>query len=246
MSTEDTIEVAPAAATPLSRLEINVRRGDTAFRAARSRSRMVRMLKLVLPALAGAGILAFGITVLKFRGETGGLSMDNIDLKAGSLVMEAPRVSGFDATKKSYDIRADRAIQNLDDPKKVHLEGIGARLGLDSRNSATLEAKDGIYDTAAETLVLSGGIAITMSSGYRADLSRARIDLKNGSMVTKQPVKLTSAEGSISANEVEITERGRLIRFRRGVQVTLIPPDDAAAAPAEASSQPVETKSSEQ
>jgi lipopolysaccharide export system protein LptC len=229
MSTRNSIDVAPYPESRLSRLEVHIERGDDVFRSARVRSRSVRFLRVVLPALAGVAVFAFLAKVYVFDGTLEGLSLADIDLQSGALVMEAPRVSGFDETRRSYDIRADRAIQNLDDPGKVRLEGISARLGLDSRNSATLDATTGIYDTNAETLILSDGITIAMSSGYQATLDNANIDLKAGSMITNDPVELSSAEGRIRANEVEIIDRGRLIKFRRGVQVTLIPPEQSSA-----------------
>jgi hypothetical protein len=49
-------------------------------------------------------------------------------------------------------------------------------------------------------------------------------------MISEKPVEVKGLEWTLSGNRVEITEGGALIRFDRGVTMTLMPPGTAARA----------------
>lgn len=205
------------------RLKTTAARDESAFHAARRRSRWVRWLKIILPAAAVSGVIVFGSFLVFSRISDIGISIADIDIRSNELVMESPSVSGFQGTKQAYELHAARAIQNLDNPQQVRLEEIGAKIGLDSGGveTATITAATGLYNSKAETLVLSDGISISTSNGYHAELVGADVDLKEGTLKSNEQVELRSAEGSIRANGVEISQGGRHILFSRGVSVTI-------------------------
>jgi lipopolysaccharide export system protein LptC len=196
-------------------------RDDRRYRTAHRHSAFVRALRVLLPVviIAATG----GFIGAAYLGNTSlpGVSFTGIDVKSNSLVMENPQVSGFNGSKHSYELSASKAVQNLQSPEVVTLEGIDARLGIDTGDSATLGAGRGIYDSKAETLQLRDGITVKTSTGYHANLKRADVDLKSGVMRASEPVELRSADGTIRGNEVEIVEGGKRIIFSKGVSMTL-------------------------
>jgi lipopolysaccharide export system protein LptC len=81
-------------------------------------------------------------------------------------------------------------------------------------------------------LTLQTNVVVTSSQGDRARLSEALIDIRAGKMMSEKPVEVSGAEWTLSGNRMEITEGGALIRFERGVSVTLMPPGGGARADA--------------
>ena len=57
-------------------------------------------------------------------------------------------------------MKADSAVQSLDDPKVVTFNEIVGRFGLDDAGIATLDATIGVYDGNQNTLMLKDGINV--------------------------------------------------------------------------------------
>jgi lipopolysaccharide export system protein LptC len=158
------------------------------------------------------------------------VSLSSLDAQSNSIVMDKPHISGFEGTRRAYEVKADSAVQSLDDPKVMTFKAIDASVGLDAAGTATIDAATGVYDGNANTLVLKDGIAIKTTTGYWASFKEAAIDLAAGSLVSSQPIEIRTNEGTIRANSVEVSERGKRIAFRNGVSVTYLPPGELAAA----------------
>ncbi len=151
------------------------RGGEEAYRTAQRHSRLVRTLRIVLPSVAVAGIVLFWASVHFIPSDLAGLvSKAGIDVKSNSVVMDAPHISGFEGTRRAYEVKAARAIQSLDDPKVLTFEKINARIGLDDAGIATVDAGTGIYNGNNNTLELKNGISIQTTTGYAATIQRGR------------------------------------------------------------------------
>ena len=203
------------------RIETAAASDEKRYQAARRHSRFVRALRVILPVIIVASTGGFFATAYLGSNAIPGVSFRGIDVKSNSLTMDKPQVSGFSGARQSYALSADKAVQNLENPQVVTLEGIDARLGIETGDSAKLGAGRGIYDSKAETLMLRDGISIKTSTGYEAEFNRADVDLKKGTLQAIEPVELRSADGTIRGNEVEIVEGGKRIIFRNGVSMTL-------------------------
>jgi lipopolysaccharide export system protein LptC len=216
------------------------RGGEAAYRAAERHSRLVGRLKVILPLAAVAGIGLFFATVRFIPSDlTSLISLAGVDVESGNVVMNRPQISGFEGTRRAYEVKADRAVQSLDNPRVVTFEEISARIGMDGEGTATLGADTGVYDGNIDTLLLKERIAVNTTSGYEAILEEARIDLRNGSLVSTRPIEIRSHDGTIRANEVVVSERGKKVIFRKGVSVTYMPPGETFAAPADMIDVPV-------
>ncbi len=222
----DEPEQAPA---PAKRVRYNPRdtRGEAAFSAAERHSRIVRVLKYVLPGLAILGGVAFWASARVVPGDMAAIVQSaGIDVESNSVVMDKPHISGFEGTRRAYEVKADSAVQSLDDPKVVTFNTIDGRFGLDEAGVAQLDATTGIYDGNTNTLTLKDGIDVQTNTGYSATLQGAAIDLANGTLVSDQALELRTGEGSIKAGGVSVAERGKRVIFTGGVTVVFMPPGD--------------------
>jgi lipopolysaccharide export system protein LptC len=223
---------APAAQRRQIRFDPTRNRGEADFRAATRHSRRVRWLKIVLPALAIAGAGVFWATSRIIPSDLATLiSLAGIDPASNSVVMEKPQISGFEGTRRAYEVKANRAVQALGNPKVVTFEQIAAKIGMEDAGTATVDAELGVFDGNNDTLQLSEGIAIKTTTGYWATFEEAAIDLHAGSLTSDQPIEIRTDQGTIRANGVEITDHGKRIAFLNGVSVTYLPTGELAAAP---------------
>lgn len=200
--------------------------GKRAFRAAVRHSRHVRLLRIAVP-LSVAVLLVGGVAFTALVKPLRVLSSANVDV--GSLVvsgtkimMQQPRLAGFTRDNRRYNMIAQAAAQDLTKPDMVELHGINATMEM--KDGAVFEtvAKDGLYNTKTEQMTLTQNIVVTSSSGYQAFLNEAVIDVRAGKIVSEKPVEVKTATWTINANGMEVGESGDLMRFDRGVFVTLM------------------------
>ncbi|WP_150496100.1 LPS export ABC transporter periplasmic protein LptC [Roseibium aquae] len=192
-----------------------------AQRAARRHSRLVRVLRILLPGL-GLLVLAGMIGLVVLFNVLGSFGATNISLTADGLVMDKPELSGHDGDR-SYHVSAQRAIQRLTDPRIIDLEIIRANIVLSPDESAAITALKGTYNNAAETLRLYDGIQLEWSQGFTVDLSDVEVDLKSGALRTDNPISIRSEQGSVRAGKLDYDQDRGVVRFKDGIRMTLNP-----------------------
>ena len=200
------------------------RRDEMDFRHARRHSMIVGLLKKVLPAVAiVSGVSFVALAAISYVPVTD-LSIGGASLKDGKLVMETPKMAGFDSKNRPYDVRALRALQDLSKPDLIELEKIDADLPMDEKSFAKLTADEGTYDSETEKLQLRKNIVVKGARGMDVDLQSADIDIRTGAMTSSEPVKVVSGTSLVSAQSVEVEDNGKRIIFRDKVSVTITKP----------------------
>jgi lipopolysaccharide export system protein LptC len=187
----------------------------------------VGVLKFVQPARGVAGVAVFWGTarvVPRDKSMSAIVESAGVDGEANSGGMDKTHHSGLEGTRRAYEVKADSAVQSLDDPKVVTFSSIDGRFGLDEAGEAMLDATTGVYDGHTNTLTLKDGIDVQTNTGYSATLQGAAIDLAKGTLTSDQPLEIRTGEGSIRANGVSVSERGKRVTFTNGVSVVYMPP----------------------
>jgi lipopolysaccharide export system protein LptC len=208
---------------------------DARFAIAARHSRMVRILRIAVPAVVGlamAGVVAISI-FNPFRALMKQLpvDMDNLVVSGTKITMEAPHMSGFTPDQRPYEVWAKTATQDLTDPDHVELKTPRAKVLQEDRSTVTMEARTGLFDTKAQLLDLRKDIFLQSSTGYEARLSQALLDIGKGTVTSEEPVDVKLLNGTLTADRLRITEKGALVRFEGHVVMNLIM-DSADPAPA--------------
>src|SRR5436853_4695799 len=199
---------------------------DARFASAARQSRLVRLLRIAVPAvviLAMAGVVAISI-FNPFRAlmKQLPLDLDNLVVSASKITMESPHLSGFSPDQRPYEVWAKTATQDLKDPDHVELKGLRAKILQEDRSTVTLDARTGLFDTKAQLLDLRKDIFLQSSTGYEARLSQALLDIGKGTVTSEEPVDVKLLNGTLTADRLRITENGELIRFEGNVKMNLI------------------------
>jgi lipopolysaccharide export system protein LptC len=194
-----------------------------AFRKARRHSRVVRVLRIVLPALIL--FTTAGITVTTYLNRLLAplpARFDSLVVSGSKITMDHPHMTGFTHDARAYDLSAAAAVQDVSKPNVIELRSIDAKVQMQDEGTMRLKAPIGLYNSKQETLKLDHDILITSTSGYEGRLKEANVDIRKGHVQSDRPVEMKMLQGTLNANRLEITNSGELIRFDRGVRMTLM------------------------
>ncbi len=215
---------------------------DVRFAAAARHSRLVRLLRVAVPAAVILALAAIvGISIFNpFRALMTQLPLDvdNLVVSGSKITMESPHLSGFSPDQRPYELWAKTATQDLLDPDHVDLNTLRAKVLMDDRSTVTMDARQGLFDTKAQVLDLRQEIFLQSSTGYEARLTRAIVDIAKGTVTSDEPVDVKLLNGTLNGNRMRILDKGEVVRFEGGVVMYLVL--DTPAAPAASESEPVE------
>ncbi|MGH6920464.1 MAG: hypothetical protein ACREJ0_22485, partial [Geminicoccaceae bacterium] len=145
------------------------------------RSRLIDVLRILLPAVA---LVLIGVVVMwpQFMGGSGTLTVPSFILNGSGetdlLRMDGPRYVGLTKRERPYEITAARASFDPLTPDRIHLDRPAADIALGDDRDVRLAAWSGVYDRGTDKLALDGGIEVVTSAGYRFATPSARVDLQ--------------------------------------------------------------------
>jgi lipopolysaccharide export system protein LptC len=199
---------------------------ERVFRAAVRHSRQVRFLRVAVPAgvvvavVAGTAFTLLLKPLVVLSGAP--IDIGSLVVSGSKIMMQQPRLAGFTRDNRRYDMVAQAAAQDVTKPDMVELHGVRATMEMRDKVTFETTAKGGLYNAKTEQLTLSQDIVVTSTSGYQAFLNEAVLDVRAGRIVSDKPVEVKTATWTINANRMEVAESGDLMRFERGVSVTLL------------------------
>lgn len=206
-----------------------------AYRFAQRHSRRVRILRIAIP--IGVAVCLVVILIATFFNPLQILyklpnDLGTLVVSGTKITMEAPRLAGVTRDSRAYELTAKAAAQDISKPNLIELKEIKAKLGMQDKSTMQMSAAGGLYNAKTEMLNLGPDILLSSSAGYEGKLREALVDIKKGTIVSKQPVEVKMLKGNLNANGLEVLEAGDLIRFGGGVSmiVTLEPGDYPQAA----------------
>ncbi|MEJ8570539.1 LPS export ABC transporter periplasmic protein LptC [Microbaculum marinum] len=197
------------------------RKFDASWRAARRHSRFVAVLRIALPAVSILVVASMFITMRTVSTSFGDIDLGEVGLQGTTLTMQNPKLSGFNENGTSYQVTAAKALQDVTNPRVVTLEQIDGTMTQPDGNDVHITARNGVYDADAQKLDLTEEIVVRTKNGENAYLNSAHVDMGAGLIRSEDPVEAETKSGRITANSMEITDRGSHLLFKGGVVVVL-------------------------
>lgn len=196
---------------------------NDAYERAARHSRRVKRLKIVLPIVAVVIAVIFAAVSIVRTMLPEELHIENATIENGKIVMQNPAISGRNKQDISYSMKAERALQDIANPDLITLEKIHAEMPVNDKTIATVDATSGLYDRGGNTLDMNAPFTISMNNGVIADFQSAYLDINAGEMQSKKPIAIRMSGGSIVAQEMRMTDKGRVISFEGMVKVVVEP-----------------------
>jgi lipopolysaccharide export system protein LptC len=197
---------------------------DRAFRSAARHSRVVRFLRVVVPALVAATVVTvaaatwFNPTRLLANMPTGA-SLGSVGISGSKVTMALPRLEGYTRDARPYQLTAKSAAQDLLKPDNVELAEIRTKMETGDKAVVEMTAATGLYHSKADQLILREHIVIKSTSGYEGHLTEAVVDMRSGHIVSEKPVEVKLLNGILYANRLAV--EGDVIRFDGGVTLNM-------------------------
>jgi lipopolysaccharide export system protein LptC len=199
---------------------------EARFASAARHSRMVRILRIAVPAavvLAMAGIVAVSIfNPFRMLLPKIPVDMGNLVVSGTKITMESPHLSGYSTDQRPYEMWAKAAIQDLTDPDHVELKTLRAKVMMEDKSTVTMDARTGYYDSKQQMLDLRKDIFLQSSTGYEARLSQAYIDINKGTVTSDEHVDVKLLNGTLTSDKLRILNSGEVVRFEGNVVMNLI------------------------
>jgi lipopolysaccharide export system protein LptC len=199
------------AAGAIARTEARTAR---AFASARRHSRLVRLLRIVLP-LGSLGSIGFVVALTLFR-------------------TFGPQVAGLSIGEMSVDgtkITMGKPLHDISHPTEIELFQISGDIGQRDQAPMKLSATQGHYNSTSENLKLSGVVRLK-NSKYTVNLKSAEVDFKAGLYLTHEPIDVITDKGmTIQADSATARDNASKLTFDGHVK-TEIPPQGGDQEPA--------------
>jgi lipopolysaccharide export system protein LptC len=221
---------------------------EVRFAAAARHSRMVRVLRVAVPAavlLAMASIVLISV-INPFRilaPNNLPVDMSNLVVSGTKITMETPHLAGFSTDQRPYELWAKAAIQDLADPDHVELRTLRAKVMMEDKSTVTMDARTGFFDSKQQMLDLRKDIFLQSSTGYEARLSQAYVDINKGTVTSDEHVDVKLLNGTLTADRLRIINSGEIVRFEGNVVMNLIMESPAAPEPEPEPAPPPRTRS---
>ena len=193
-------------------------------RAARRHSIFVAVMKGLLPSLAVCFVVALILWsqgVFDAKTSDAAFEPSKIDLSGSGVKMVSPKLTGLDRDDQRFEVSANSAVQDADNPGLVTMEQIQGRMTLDDGGWFRVEADGGEYNSDTNILTLTEDIEVTVSTGYVARLNGARVDFQEGRVDTSNPVLVFMNAGIVTGNAMSMLNKGELVRFTGGTTMTI-------------------------
>jgi lipopolysaccharide export system protein LptC len=216
---------------------------EARFAIAARHSRMVRVLRIAVPAAVGLAMaMVIGISVFNpFHMELPKFDMGNLVVSGTKITMESPHLSGYSSDdRRPYELWAKTATQDVTDPDHVELHTLRGKVLMEDQSTVTLDARTGFLDNKQQTLDLHKDIHLVTSTGYEAWLSHAFVDMGKGTVDSEEHVDVKLTNGTLTADRLHITDGGALVRFDGNVVMHLDHLDTDNSATTEANAAPAE------
>jgi lipopolysaccharide export system protein LptC len=198
---------------------------EVRFAKAARHSRMVRMLRVAVPAavvLAMAGIVAASIfNPFRMLLPKIPVDMDNVVVSGTKITMESPHLAGFSTDQRPYEMWAKAAIQDLTDPDHVELKTLRAKLMMEDKSEVTMDARTGYFDSKTQMLDLRKDIFLQSSTGYEARMTQAYVDINKGTVTSDEHVDVKLLNGTLTADKIRVFNGGEVVRFEGNVVMNL-------------------------
>jgi lipopolysaccharide export system protein LptC len=186
-------------------------------------SRLVRITRVGIPLLIVLSAAVFG--AYRWLDPMQALSrlpvsVDGMVISGTKIVMQQPRLAGYTNDQRPYTVTAKSAAKDLTNPDALELQDIRTTLTMPDGRNMEITAQDGFYDGKTEMLRLKNNVVVS-SAEYEVVLREALINIRAGTVVSEQPVVVNMLQGTITANRIEVSGSGDVVRFDRGVSLVI-------------------------
>jgi lipopolysaccharide export system protein LptC len=169
-----------------------------------SHDRVVRILKIALPALIGVVLAFLAFSPLEDKQEVSFLlDKHKVETAPERLRVANAQYRGQDNEGRPFVLNARTAVQQTSAVQIVDIRDMNAQIQLDT-GPARLVANRARYDMERDHVNVVGPLVFTAADGYRMGTHDVNIDLRTNSLVSRGAVQGNMPLGRFSADQLQV------------------------------------------
>ena len=133
---------------------------------------------------------------------------------------EASRITGFDKNKQPFELNALNGTQDISNLDLVHLQTLTGTFHREDGGAIGIASSIAQYDAKSKALELQGKVTLQEQGRYIARMEAASVNVDDHSLVSKTPVKVDTATGTVEADGMTVGPYGGRIVFKGHVKAT--------------------------
>ena len=187
-----------------------------------SHDRLIKALKLALPALIGVVGAFLVFSPLEEKQEVSFiLDKDKVDTAEERLKVSSAQYRGQDDLGRPFVLSARSALQATSAEPIVEIGGMSARILLDS-GPASLRADRARYNMDNDHVDVVGPILFAAADGYRMGTSNVTVNMRNRTMVSRGPVQGSMPLGRFSAEQLRVNLPDRRVELNGRARLHIV------------------------
>lgn len=192
---------------------------DQAMGRWRRRSRLIRRLRVILPAMIG--VIVIGLAgVIIYNSLAGAPAVP--EESDAPIRLVNPRFMGRDADGRSFVITANSAVRDEADYQRVMLDRPAMVVDGEGLSPMRLSAQSGVFHEGSGILKLQGDVSLN-DQNATFDTGSAVFDTATGVLEGEGLITGAGPLGEIRAKSYGVYDKGERMVFRGGVSGTITP-----------------------
>ena len=183
----------------------------------RRRSRVIRALRILFPALIGLIVVALAGSVVWNAVTTQPTAIGPAD---SPIRLVNPRFVGRDNKGRAFVLTAVTATRDPKDYQKVYLDRPALILDEEGPDPLKITAKAGLYHELTRKLEVSGGVRLS-GAQTAFETAASMFDTKTGELVGSGAIQGAGPLGDITAKSYGVYDKGGRMVFKGGVHTRL-------------------------
>ena len=126
--------------------------------------------------------------------------------------------AGIDKNSKPFSVKAEKGVQDPTDETLMHLTTVVGAFVRREGGDVEVTADRADYEIKSKDLNVSGNVRFEEPGRYVAHLKSAAVNLDQQVIVTKEPVQVETASASVSADSMETSDDGKIVKLNGNVK----------------------------
>lgn len=185
---------------------------------ARNRARRSQLLARVAMGLGAALVVGFIAQSIYLKPSIKEVAA--IPDKAPVISGSSSSFSGIDENAKPFLVNAKEGVQDKSIETLMHLKTVSGSFTRKNGGEVKVESDQAEYEIRNKDLKLVGNVRFEEPGRYVANLTSAEVNLNRQKISTKDPVQVQTANARVSADSMETSEDGKIVRLKGHVKAS--------------------------
>jgi lipopolysaccharide export system protein LptC len=196
----------------------DLHRSRTSPRQTRAHSRLVHLLRWLLPSGIVAILVILGVFVAEDALHSAGAATKDAPTQ---IRMVNPHFLGRDDQGRAFNLAARQARRDDKDMQRVFLDAPVMEMDVDGQHPSTLTADSGVYREDTRILQLTGHVRVDDSKASTVATDEAVVDTRAGTVNGRAAIAARGPTGAIEGGSYTASDKGDRLILRGGVHAQL-------------------------